>query len=106
MIRAVNGDVLELTLSLPSRLGALIAKCAAAGLPEGRDRHLLDAVHLAAVLRPGDLDEPLGRADRRWLRVLLAAAPPIVQSGAVDPRVVVLAQAAIERIRPLVASTR
>jgi hypothetical protein len=49
VIRAANGDVFELAISLPSRFGALIAKCAAAGLPEGRDRHLLDAVHLVAA---------------------------------------------------------
>ena len=41
-----------LMVPLPSRLAALIGKSAALGLPDGRDRHLLDAIHLTATLRP------------------------------------------------------
>ncbi len=105
-IRSTDGESLALTLSMPSRLGALVAKCAATTLPEGRDRHLLDAVHLAAALRPGDLGELLGRADRRWLRLLLDAAPEVLRTGLVDARVAALAEAAVDRIRPLVTSQR
>ncbi len=97
-VRDPRGALIELTLAMPSRLGALIAKSAAISLPEGSDRHLLDAVHLAAALRPADLDEPLGRSDRRRIRTLLQRAPTVLQTGTVDDRILVLATASLERL--------
>jgi hypothetical protein len=103
VVRSPEGASVELTLAMPSRLGALIAKSAAIALPEGSDRHLLDAVHLAACLRPGDLDEPLGRSDLRRLRTLLLRGPSVLQRGTVDDRILVLANASLERLAARIA---
>jgi hypothetical protein len=101
MIRSSERSI-EIVVPLPSRLSALIGKAAALGLPDGRDRHLLDAIHLAATLRPSDLDEPLSKADRRWLRHLLQVADgDPVWSGA-DERVTVLSRSALARVSSLI----
>ncbi len=62
-----------MTLLFPSRLAALIARSAALGLPDGGDRHLVDAIHTSAMLRPTDLAESLSKADlwRLWIIELL-----------------------------------
>jgi hypothetical protein len=97
-VRNGTRSIAGLNLPLPSRLAALIGKSAALGLPDGRDRHLFDAIHLAATLRPADLVEPLSKADRRWLRNLLQH---VERGGAwtyVDDEVQVLARASMFRI--------
>ena len=101
VIRSGAGLIDGLTIPLPSRLAALIAKAAAMGLPDGRERHLLDALHLAATLRPADLDEPLTKADRRWLRNLQQHAEQERAWADVGEGVRMLAQAALERLSRL-----
>ncbi len=92
-----------LVVPLPSRFAALIGKSAALGLPDGRDRHLLDAIHLTATLRPADLTEPLSKADRRWLRNLLKRAETNGDWTFVGVEVHVLARASLARLSTLIA---
>ncbi len=89
---------IEIGVPLPSRLGAVIGKAAALGLPDGRDRHLLDAVHLAATLRPSDLTESLSKEDRRWLRRLVQLSDHDPVWSNVEERVAVLARASLVRV--------
>ncbi len=97
---------IEIAVLLPSRLSALIGKAAALGLPDGRDRHLLDAIHLAATLRPSDLNESLSKADRRWLRhfVRFAESSPFWPN--VEERVALLARGSLVRVSSLVGPSR
>ena len=86
---------------LPSRLAALIGKSAALGLPDGRDRHLLDAIHLTATLRPADLTESLSKADRRWLRNMLEHVKTNGDWTFVEDEIQVLARASLARLSTL-----
>jgi hypothetical protein len=97
-----NQSIHGLLIPLPSRLAALIGKSAALGLPEGRDRHFLDAVHLSACLRPADLGEPLTKSDRRWLRNFIAKASPEAIRAIAEPNVCALSIPAIERLKLIV----
>ncbi len=90
-----------LMVPLPSRLAALIGKSAALGLPDGRDRHLLDAIHLTATLRPADLVEPLSKADRRWLRNMLEHVKTNGDWTFVEDEIQVLARASLARLSTL-----
>ena len=101
-VRNGTRSISDLNVPLPSRLAALIGKSAALGLPDGRDRHLLDAIHLTATLRPVDLAEPLSRADRRWLRNMLEHVELNGDWTFVEDEVEVLARASLARISTLV----
>ena len=90
-----------LMVPLPSRLAALIGKSAALGLPDGRDRHLLDAIHLTATLRPADLVEPLSKADRRWLRNMVEHVKTNGDWTFVEDEIQVLARASLARLSTL-----
>ena len=91
----------NLMVPVPSRLAALIGKSAALGLPDGRDRHLLDAIHLTATLRPADLTESLSKADRRWLRNMLEHVETNGDWTFVEDEIQVLARASLARLSTL-----
>ena len=101
-VRNGTRSISDLNVPLPSRLAALIGKSAALGLPDGRDRHLLDAIHLTATLRPADLAEPLSKADRRWLRNMLEHVELNGDWSFVEDEVEVLTRALLARISTLV----
>jgi hypothetical protein len=103
-LTVTHGDqsIEDLLVPLPSRLSALIGKSAALGLPEGRDRHLLDAIHLSACLRPDDLNEALTKSDKRWLRNFSNQATPQSIRAIAEPTVSALAVAVIERLKLVV----
>ncbi len=100
-VRNGTRSISDLNVRLPSRLAALIGKSAALGLPDGCDRHLLDAIHLTATLRPADLAEPLAKADRRWLRNMLEHVELNGDWTFVEGEVEVLARASLARISTL-----